>query len=111
MLFNANQEHLLNYFYYQYTMKNMDGSMKKSGDQLSQLKAEIQLLRQENQQLRSDNAAALFKLEEQVTIEKRYEESQSRFQTIFHKSKMGNKIIAPDLRIIQINEVFQKMLG
>jgi two-component system sensor histidine kinase VicK len=85
--------------------------MDKPDDRLTQLEAEIKILREENRQLRSDNAAALFKLEKQVAIEKRYEESQSRFETIFYKSKLGNKIIAPDLRIIQINEVMQVMLG
>ncbi|MBC7920505.1 MAG: PAS domain S-box protein, partial [Ferruginibacter sp.] len=46
-----------------------------------------------------------------MSIKERYEESQSRFETIFYKSKMGNKIIAPDLRIMQINEVLLEMLG
>ncbi|MES2733061.1 MAG: HAMP domain-containing sensor histidine kinase [Bacteroidota bacterium] len=85
--------------------------MKLPVDKLSQLEAENDILRQENHQLRADNTTALFKLEKQISIEKRYEESQSRFETIFNKSKMGNKIIAPDLSIIQINEVFQVMLG
>jgi two-component system sensor histidine kinase VicK len=71
----------------------------------------LQQLEVENQRLRSDIAAALFKLEEQVAIEKRYEESQSRFQTIFYQSKLGNKIIAPDLRVLQINDALQVMLG
>ncbi len=80
-------------------------------DRLAQLGSEIKALSAENQQLRSDNAAAIFKLEKQLFVEQKYQESQNRFETIFYKSKLGNKIIAPDLRIIQINEVFQAMLG
>jgi two-component system sensor histidine kinase VicK len=92
-------------------MESPNGGVSLSKDKLAQLEAEIKLLRKENHQLRIDHASALFKLEEQIAVEKRYEESQSRFETIFYQSKMGNKIIAPDLRILQINEVFQRMLG
>lgn len=92
-------------------MNSPNGNIKTLADQFSQLEAESQVLRAENLQLRSDSAKAIFKLEKQVLIEKRYEESQSRFETIFNKSQMGNKIIASDLRIIQINPVMQVMLG
>ncbi len=92
-------------------MESPDGSINPPQDKLLQLEAENQVLRGENRQLRADYAKALFKLEAQTAVEKRYEESQSRFQTIFYQSKMGNKIIAPDLRILQINDVFRQMLG
>ncbi|MDQ3291701.1 MAG: ATP-binding protein [Bacteroidota bacterium] len=92
-------------------MKTLNGEVNMPDDKLRQLEAEIQALRDENHRLRSDNAAALFKLEEQRAIEKRYEESQSRFQAIFYQSKMGNKIITPDLRLLQINPALQEMLG
>lgn len=80
-------------------------------EQFSQLETENHLLRAENRQLRADHSAAVFKLANQVLIEKKYEESQSRFETIFKQSKLGNKIIGPDLRIVQINPVMQTMLG
>jgi two-component system, OmpR family, sensor histidine kinase VicK len=92
-------------------MDRPKGKITTAAYTVTQLEAEALVLRAENKQLRADNAATLFKLKEQVSIEKRYEESQSRFETIFYKSKMGNKIIAPDLRILQINEVMQVMLG
>jgi two-component system sensor histidine kinase VicK len=92
-------------------MESPNGSPSPPQDKLTQLEAENQVLREENRQLRADYATALFKLEAQIAVEKRFEESQSRFQAIFYQSKMGNKIIAPDLRILQINAVFQQMLG
>ena len=92
-------------------MERPNDSIQSPVDQLDQLKAQNEVLDQENRRLRADHAAALFKLEAQVAFEKRYQESQTRFQAIFYQSKMGNKIIAPDLRILQINDVFQRMLG
>jgi two-component system sensor histidine kinase VicK len=92
-------------------MESLHGGTNPPKDHLAQLEAENKLLREENHQLRVDHAGALFKLQEQIAVEKRYEESQSRFQAIFYQSRMGNKIIAPDLRILQINKVFQQMLG
>ena len=73
-------------------------------DKLTQLEKDIE-------QLCTDNAAAFFKIQQQITVERRYEESQYRFQTVFYQSKLGNKIIAPDLKILQINDVLLDMLG
>jgi two-component system sensor histidine kinase VicK len=92
-------------------MDMLNNKIKPAQYTFSQLETEVLALRSKNRQLRADNAVALFKLEQQILIEQRYQESQSRFETIFYKSRMGNKIIAPDLRILQINEVMQVMLG
>ncbi len=92
-------------------MESVNGGTSPPKDKLALLEAENELLREENHQLRVDHTGALFKLEAQLATEKQYEESQSRFRTIFEQSKLGNKIIAPDLRILQINEVFRQMLG
>ncbi|MES2730175.1 MAG: ATP-binding protein [Bacteroidota bacterium] len=78
--------------------------MQTPVDKLTQLEADIQ-------QLCTDTAAAFLKIKQQITIERRYEESQYRFQTIFYQSKLGNEIIAPDLTIVQINDVLLEMLG
>ena len=59
---------------------------------------------EENQRLRQA-------LEKQAFLEKRYEESQERFKTIFERSQFGNKIIDSALTIIQVNATLQKMLG
>jgi two-component system sensor histidine kinase VicK len=32
-----------------------------------------------------------------------FQESQLRFTTIFENSRLGNKIIGPDLKILQVN--------
>jgi two-component system sensor histidine kinase VicK len=74
----------------------------------------ISQLKEENQDLKVEKKSAIVKivkLEKEIDLKERYEESQSRFETIFYQSKLGNKIIAPDLKIMQINEVFRAMLG
>lgn len=83
----------------------MDNLRKQTPvDKLSQLEADIQ-------ELCTGNAAAFMRIQQQLTVERRYEESQYRFQTIFYQSKLGNEIIAPDLTIIQVNDVLLAMLG
>lgn len=75
------------------------------------MEREEQTLEELNKQLRLENAEVKAKLEQQQAIEKRYEESQSRFEAIFNQSMLGNKIINPDLKIMQVNEALQQMLG
>ena len=48
------------------------------------------------------------------TDEKReleYQESQTRFRTVFEASKLGNKIISSDLKILQVNAAMLSILG
>ncbi|MBD1362624.1 PAS domain S-box protein [Mucilaginibacter sp. ZT4R22] len=40
-----------------------------------------------------------------------YEEIQHRFETVFELSRLGNKIIDPDLTILQVNQSLVTMLG
>ncbi|TFF30350.1 sensor histidine kinase [Mucilaginibacter psychrotolerans] len=40
-----------------------------------------------------------------------YQESQMRFRTVFEFSRLGNKIISSDLKIIQINPAMVALLG
>jgi two-component system sensor histidine kinase VicK len=79
---------------------------KKAG-KISQLKGENQDLKEEKKSAK----VKIVKLKEEIDLKERYAESQTRFETIFYQSKLGNKIIAPDLKIMQINEVFRAMLG
>ncbi|RNI31180.1 PAS domain-containing sensor histidine kinase [Rufibacter latericius] len=82
-----------------------------TADRLAQLEAENQLLRTQISQLQEEKSAYQLQREAENALTQRYEESQSRFKSIFYQSKLANKIIAPDLRVIQINEALQKMLG
>ena len=88
-------------------MESLKQNDKKKTAKISQLKGENQELKVE----KKSDKTALVKLEKEIDLQQQYQESQTRFETIFHKSKMGNKIIAPDLKIIQINKVFQLLLG
>jgi PAS domain S-box-containing protein len=40
-----------------------------------------------------------------------YKESHSRFETVFENSKLGNKIISADLKILQVNPAMVALLG
>lgn len=40
-----------------------------------------------------------------------YAETQVRFRTVFESSRLGNKIISADLKIIQLNQALVSMLG
>jgi PAS domain S-box-containing protein len=72
-------------------------------DIISSLKSENEALRKEIQQLQTrDNGSA----EDQA-----YQESQMRFRTIFELSRLGNKVISSDLKIIQINPAMVALLG
>lgn len=73
--------------------------------------AEIRALREEIRRLRSENTAARAKLERQEAMENGYRESQSRFEAVFYQSVLGQKIIARDLKITQVNEALQQMMG
>jgi PAS domain S-box-containing protein len=58
---------------------------------------EIERLQQENDALKKDKIV--------------YEEIQHRFETVFELSRLGNKIIDPDLTILQVNQSLVTMLG
>jgi PAS domain S-box-containing protein len=44
-------------------------------------------------------------------ITRAYQESQNRFRTVFEASRLGNKIIGSDLKILQVNAALVNMLG
>ncbi|WP_303311547.1 PAS domain-containing sensor histidine kinase [Hymenobacter sp. BT730] len=68
---------------------------------------EIQALREENRQLRENQATAT----QHQAHHDRYEQSQARFRTVFENSPLGQKIITPDLTIRQVNPAVVAMLG
>lgn len=71
----------------------------------------MNLLEQENTDLRAQLKRLHLELKDQALTEKRYSESQERFRTIFEQSQFGNKIITSELQIIQVNKALQVMLG
>lgn len=46
-----------------------------------------------------------------LEADKKYQESQVRFRTVFEASRLGNKIINSELEILQVNEALVKLLG
>jgi PAS domain S-box-containing protein len=85
----------------------IDGRLDNPLDIINALKSENVLLKQEIQQLKSDrNLVRISHLEQSA-----YGESQIRFRTIFETSKLGNKIISSDLKILQVNLALVALLG
>ncbi len=85
--------------------------MQDSNEQVRQLAAENKALQGEIASLRSAQQSATETLQARLAGEKANQESQQRFQTIFEQSKLGNKIIAPDLCILKVNQALVTMLG
>jgi two-component system, OmpR family, sensor histidine kinase VicK len=92
-------------------MDSSNGSLNTSESKRTPLEAEILALREEIKQLRAENTAAQAKFKNQEALEKKYKESKSRFEAIFNQSILGNKIIAPDLKIMQANKALLQMMG
>ena len=92
-------------------MDSTNGSLHLSDDKIAQLEAEVLALRQENERLRSERVTAFPRLKEQVAAGKRETDRLAPFESVFEQSILGNKIIAPDLSIIQVNKALEQMLG
>jgi PAS domain S-box-containing protein len=75
--------------------------------QIEALTEENSRLKEEIQELKSDRNLVRISHQEQMD----YQESQIRFRTIFETSKLGNKIISSDLKILQINSALVALLG
>jgi PAS domain S-box-containing protein len=84
-------------------MENAELLMKEIGT----LKEENDRLKADIQQLKSDRNSVRISIEEQAE----YHESQVRFRTIFETSKLGNKVISADLKILQVNPAMVALLG
>lgn len=74
---------------------------------VSQLELKNKELQEENDQLR----ASLQHNKEDMAIEEKHKQSETRFRTVFEQSFLGNKIISSDLRIRQINSALVTLLG
>jgi PAS domain S-box-containing protein len=76
-------------------------------ESIESLKNQIQALKDEVKQLKSEKLSVGIAHQKQED----YAETQIRFRTIFENSKLANKIIAPDLKILQINQAMVELLG
>jgi PAS domain S-box-containing protein len=84
-------------------MENIDLLRKEIGnlnDENARLKVKIKKLEQERNTVRVSHE-----------VEANYQESQVRFRTIFETSKLGNKVISSDLKILQVNAAMVGLLG
>ncbi|MDB5121765.1 MAG: hypothetical protein JWN56_2983 [Sphingobacteriales bacterium] len=68
------------------------------------LLTEISALKNEIQQLKYEKGISTFQ-------DSNFHKSQVRFRTIFESSMLGNKIISPDLKILQLNQAMVALLG
>ncbi|MCJ8212069.1 PAS domain-containing sensor histidine kinase [Mucilaginibacter sp. RS28] len=75
-------------------------------DDIQSLQHTIQQLRSEIVNLKSEEHRAAI-----LSTDQRYQESQVRFRTVFESSRLGNKIIAPDLKILEVNQAMVTLLG
>jgi PAS domain S-box-containing protein len=83
-------------------------------EKIESLEIEIQTLKNENAQLNTvikglktnRNLVSKSRLEQDD-----YHESQIRFRTIFETSRLGNKVISSDLKILQVNPAMVALLG
>jgi PAS domain S-box-containing protein len=76
-------------------------------EDITSLKKQIENLKIENEELKSDKNIVRITLKEQED----YQESQIRFRTIFEHSRLGNKLISKDLKITQLNPAMVALLG
>lgn len=76
-------------------------------NRIDALTKETDSLKKEIQELKSDRNSVRISHQEQED----YQESQIRFRTIFETSKLGNKVISSDLKILQINPAMVSLLG
>ena len=76
-------------------------------ENIDALKKEIQYLKKEIEHLKADKKSLDFDNQQQAA----YQQTQVRFRTVFENSRLGNKIITSDLKILQVNRALVAMLG
>jgi PAS domain S-box-containing protein len=75
-------------------------------EDITSLKRTIAELRAENERLQSKEYRDGI-----ISADIKYQESQTRFRTVFEASRLGNKIINSDLQILQVNAAMVALLG
>ena len=76
------------------------GTIEDLKDEIATLKKEIKQLKTATKSVKVD-----------ATKKSDYQETQIRFRTVFENSRLGNKIISQDLKILQVNHALIKILG
>ena len=76
----------------------------------SNLSREAQL-ELEIERLKKEVASCEAYVEKIKALEEQHAQSQVRFKTIFEQSQLGNKILGPDLSILEVNNAFINLLG
>ena len=76
-------------------------------ESIESLKKQIEALKDQIEQLKEDKEVANLARRKQAD----YDETQIRFRTVFENSRLGNKIISSDLKILQVNQALVTMLG
>ncbi len=71
----------------------------------------IDALKQKNAELTAENERLREQARQLGEITRAFQESQSRFRAVFEASRLGNKINAADLKILQVNPALVKLLG
>ncbi len=78
---------------------------------LTVLQEENKKLKEENLSLKAAQIPLTINSDEQGIPEKKPLESQGRYLSVFEHSLLGNKIIASDLKILQVNQSMVELLG
>ncbi|AHM58710.1 sensor histidine kinase of a two component response regulator [Flammeovirgaceae bacterium 311] len=76
----------------------------------SNLNREAQL-ESEIKRLKNEISSCKALVEKNKLLEEKHTQSQIRFKTIFDRSQLGNKILGPDLKILEVNDAFIALLG
>ena len=71
----------------------------------------IESLKKQNAALSAENERLIEQARQLAEVTRAFQESQSRFRAVFEASRLGNKIIAADLKILQVNAALVKLLG
>jgi PAS domain S-box-containing protein len=68
-------------------------------------------LKRQNNELTAEIGRLTNQAHDLAGVTQAYQESQNRFRAVFEASRLGNKIIAADLKILQVNIALVNLLG
>jgi len=88
------------------TFKVMKSDKFIAMENITDLKLQIAALTAEIEKLKTEEYKASV-----LSVDQKYQESQVRFRTVFEASRLGNKIISSELKILQVNAAMAALLG